>query len=130
MKPRWAGRREQGRSLVVLTSQDKDTMSPPIVVDRELINPFTYAVTKALAGAADGFRIAADETPPARAADGQLTLGELIDYTLYTTQHTPSESLQRPNNARPQVTGSYHRDHVLCRLAGSPANGAVTKPTP
>ena len=127
MKARWEHRREEGRSLVVLTSQDNRTMSPPIVLDRELINPFTYAVAEALAGAADGFCLAAGEPSAARPAEGQITIGELIDYTLYTTQHTPSESLQRPNIARPRVTGSFDRDVVLCRFAAESADGEDLK---
>ena len=40
---------------------------------------------------------------------------ELIDYVLYTTENTPSESEMplRRNFAKPQLTGSFDRKDVL-----------------
>ena len=58
VRDRWKVRRQkQGRSLILLTSQNKDLMSPPIVKGSEVINPFTYAVAKMLSGEADGFNL-------------------------------------------------------------------------
>jgi hypothetical protein len=117
VKAQWEHRQQEGRNLVVLTSQDKDTVSPPIVVDRELVNPFTFAVAKAFQGTADGFDAADAQLGQNKKKDGTLTVGELIDYVLYSTEHTPSESSKRPNTARPRITGAFNREAVLGRFA-------------
>jgi len=116
VKPYWEKRREeQSRNLIVLTSQNKDLQSPPIVKDGEVINPFTYAVEKAFLGEADGFELVHGKPAKPEPKDGKLTAGELIDYILYTTTKTPSESAMplRKNIAKPQLTGSFNRKDVL-----------------
>ncbi len=111
---RWKDRQQkEGRNLIVLTSQCKDELSIPIVKDGRVINPFTYAVTKMFAGEADGFQLSHGKPITGGRKDGKLTVGELIDYTLYTTKHTPSEHVRRKNGAKPQVTGSYDRTSIL-----------------
>lgn len=120
VKPRWEKRRsKQGRNLIVLTSQNKDMMSPPIVKHGEVINPFTYAVTKAFAGAADGFNLQNSTPGKPNPKDGRITAGELIDYIRYTTENTPSENKRRRNIAKPQLTGSFSREDVLFDRTGS-----------
>lgn len=111
----WNDRKKQGRNLIVMTSQNKDSLSSPIVKDGEIINPFTYAVVKAFAGEADGFRLEHDEFTKPAPKDGNLTVGEMIDYILYTTENTLSESAMplRKNIAKPQLTGSFNRKDVL-----------------
>lgn len=119
VKGRWQDRQQkQGRNLIVLTSQNKDLQSPPIVKDGEVINPFTYAVAKAFEGAADGFEPENGKPAKSRRKDGKLTVGELIDYVLYTTEHTVSEQARLTNIAKPQCTGSFNREDVLCLGAG------------
>ena len=111
---RWKDRQQkEGRNLIVLTSQCKDELSSPIMKDGRLVNPFTYAVTKMFAGGADGFQLSHGQPDTRGRKDGKLTVGELIDYTLYTTEHTPSEHVRRKNEAKPQVTGSYDRTSIL-----------------
>lgn len=110
VRARWAGRRAEGRSFVVLTSQNAERPSEPIVKNGRAINPFTYAVERMLRGEADGFTLR--EGAPRRAApDGTLTIGELVDYVLHTTATVESE--RRPNNAAPSVTGSFDREQAL-----------------
>lgn len=113
LKPRWTNRRKNGRNFIVLTSQNSDLMSPPIVKNRELINPFTLAVTHALAGQADGFRLVDGKPDTTGHKDRQLTTGELVDYILYTTEYTASDFQGRKNIARPQLTGSFNRREVV-----------------
>lgn len=109
----WENRRREGRSFIVLTSQNSELQSPPIVKNRELINPFTYAVAEALDGQADGFFLK-DGIPGApQHKDGRLTAGELIDFILYKTESTASEYPPRKNIAKPTVTGSYDRNAVI-----------------
>ncbi len=121
VRDRWIDRRrKEGRNLIILTSQNKDLMSPPIVKGGELINPFTYAVAEAFAGKADGFALV-DGKPHDYRPDGRLTAGELVDFILYATENTSSEAPQRRNTARPQCTGSYSRDEVLLTSAGREA---------
>ncbi len=114
VRDRWKDRRQkQGRSLIVLTSQNKDLQSPPIVRNGEVINPFTYAVAKMLAGEADGFNLVRGKPAKPPHKDGILTVGEMIDYVLYTTEHTISEQARLKNIAKPQLTGSFNREDVL-----------------
>jgi len=116
---RWKDRRQkEGRNLIILTSQNKELPSAPIVKDNEIINPFTYAVVMAFGGEADGFALAAGKPAPDRRKDGRLTVGEMIDFILYTTEHTISESIQRRNTAKPQLTGSFDRSDVLFEQVG------------
>jgi len=116
IRQRWQDRRQvEGRNLIVLTSQNRELMSPPIVKNRELINPFTYALAEALSGKADGFTIEEGRPRVDGVADGSLTAGELIDFVLHTTGNTRSEAAVRPNVAEPQVTGSFDRNDILLR---------------
>lgn len=96
VKAQWENRREEGRNFVVLTSQNAEEMSPPIMINGEVINPFTYAVMKLFAE---------------EAGEG-MTLGAMIDFVLHTTEHAVCDIPQRGNIAKPQVTGSYCRDDV------------------
>ena len=116
VKTLWEKRRkEEGRNLIVITSQNKELPSTPIVKDGEIINPFTYAVAKAFVGEADGFKLVDGKPVTPETKDGKLTAGELIDYILYTTEKTHSESAMplRKNTAEPQLTGSFKRTDVL-----------------
>lgn len=119
VRQRWQDRREkEGRNLIVLTSQNKDLTSEPIVRGRQLVNPFTVAVARALAGAADGFRLVDGRPGTPGPEDGAITAGELIDFVLDTTATVVSEMPRRPNTAQPCVTGSYRRDDVLLEGGG------------
>ena len=119
VRNRWNDRRRShGRNFIVLTSQNSDLLSPPIVKGGELINPFTYAVAEAFAGKADGFELVGGKPERSRRKDGKLTIGELIDFILYTTENTSSETPQRRNIAKPQLTGSFDRKDVLLVNAG------------
>jgi enterochelin esterase-like enzyme len=113
VRNRWKDRQQQGRNFIVLSSQNKDLPSPAIVIAGEVINPFTYAVAKALGGEADGFLLRSGKPAESRCKDGKLTVGEIIDYILYTTENTASEFAGRKNNAKPQLTGSFDRKDVL-----------------
>jgi hypothetical protein len=132
IKPRWENRREQeGRNLIVLTSQNRDLISPPIVKQGEVINPFTYAVTKAFAGKADGFRLINGKPSGSQHTDGRLTAGELIDYILWTTANTASDNARRRNTAKPQLTGSFRRGDVLfCRAPAAGVESSDKKHSP
>ena len=113
-RERWNDRRRKhGRNLIVLTSQNAELQSPPIVKDRELINPFTYAVAGAFGGEADGFKLEEGKPDGKRSQDGQLTVGEMIDFILYVTENTVSDWAGRQNIAKPQLTGSFERGDVL-----------------
>lgn len=114
VRKRWEHRHQkEGRNLIVLTSQCKDKPSSPIAKNSKVINPFTYAVTKMLAGEACGFKLKHGKPVSYSKKDDKLTVGELIDFTLYTTEHTLSERPRMKNNAKPQVTGSFDRADVL-----------------
>ncbi|PIE90019.1 MAG: hypothetical protein CR997_08555 [Acidobacteria bacterium] len=115
VRTRWHDRQKQGRNLIVMTSQNKESPSKPIVKDGEIINPFTYAVVKAFEGEADGFKLEHGQYTKSDHKDDHLTVGEIVDYILYTTENVHSESAipQHKNTARPQVTGSFNRKEVL-----------------
>lgn len=120
VRERWENRQSaEERNLIVLTSQNDELQSPPILKDREVVNPFTYALAEALAGGADGFRLADGQPAAPAARDGKITAGELVDFVLYTTAHTPTEAPGRTNNADPQVTGAFDRDTVLFERSGA-----------
>ena len=130
VKEQWKNRREEeGRSLIVLTSQNKDLLSVPIVKDGELINPFTSAVAKALSGEADGFRLPGGHPTQPGKKDGKLTVGEMIDFVLHTTENAVSEVPRRGNNAKPQWTGSFDRGDVLSFGVKAPADDPNTGKT-
>jgi hypothetical protein len=114
VRDRWKDRRQrEGRNFIVLTSQNKKLKSPPILKDREIINPFTYAVIKAIAGEADGFRLVNRKPDRSGCKDGKLTLGELTDFILYTTKCVVSDSPLHGNTADPQLAGSFDPEDVL-----------------
>ncbi|MFM7150183.1 MAG: hypothetical protein ACKO23_10105 [Gemmataceae bacterium] len=122
VRDRWKNRRQkEGRNFIVLTSQNGSLPSGPIVKNGELINPFTYAVAQALGGEADGFVLAGGKPVSGKPKDGKLSVGEIIDFILYTTENTESERAKIRNTARPQVTGSFNRSDVLFE-AGSRGN--------
>lgn len=121
VEERWKNRRrKEGRNLIVLTSQNKDLISAPIVKDGEVINPFTLAVAKAFAWEADGFELMGGKAAKTGCKDGKLTVGELIDYILYATENTTSEAPRRKNIAKPQLTGSFNRGDVLVERIEAP----------
>jgi len=123
IKERWKDRRRlEGRNLIVLTSQNKDLVSPPIVKDGEVINPFTLAVTKAFAWEADGFELIDGKSAKLGRNDAKLTVAELIDYILYTTENTTSQVPRRKNIAKPQLTGSFDRSDVLFERVDVPVS--------
>jgi len=114
VRDRWVDRRpKEGRNFIVLTSQNKSLLSGPIVKNGELINPFTYAVAQALGGEADGLALAAGKPAPGKPRDGKLSVGEVIDFILHTTENTDSERAKFRNTAKPQLTGSFNRGDVL-----------------
>lgn len=126
--PRWRERRsKEGRNLVVLTSQNAELKSEPIGKDGVLVNPFTLAVARGLAGAADGFALVEGAAAPPGAKDGTISIGELVDFVLDETEHTRSDLPSRPNTAKPCVTGSYDRGDILSRCG---AGGGRTGTTP
>ena len=103
IKEKWENRQQNGRNFLVITSQNVDLPSNPARINGELLNPFTYSVTKALKGEADGYNNAEK--------DQKITFTELIDYILDTTK-----SIGQNNNADPQMTGSYDPDFALYSL--------------
>jgi hypothetical protein len=118
---RWKDlRQKEGRNLIILTSQNDELSSDPIVKDEEVVNPFTYAVAMALEGDADGFTLAAGKPAPRRRKDNKLTVGEMIDFILYTTENTTSETIGRKNTAKPRLTGSFNRGDVLFERVEAP----------
>lgn len=113
---RWKDRATEGRNFIVVTSQNENLTSDPISKGTEIVNPFTYAVAKAFAGEADGFELV-DGTPKREAhKDGNVSVGELIDYILYTSKNTMSDRIRLKNTADPKSTGSFHREDILFRL--------------
>jgi hypothetical protein len=116
---RWEDRQQkESRNLIILTSQNEKLQSKPILKNQQIINPFTDAVVRALTGEADGFALDAEKPVTNQTTrDGKLSVGELIDFVLYTTEHTESESIRHRNNAKPRSTGSYHRTDVLFELS-------------
>jgi len=103
---KWKDREAAGRNFVVMTSQNDVLKSEPIRIGNQMLNPFTYAVERALGGFADGF-VTSEGKPVDASKDGKLQLGEVIDYVLHATEHTPSDSIL------PLNTSSYKRDTVL-----------------
>lgn len=124
VRQHWEDRKKEGRNLIVLTSQNEDLISPPIVKGGEVINPFTLAVVKSLAGEADGFELTDGNRAKLDCKDGGLTVGELIDCILYTTEYTTSETSHRKNIAKPRLTGSFNRRDVLFRSAEVPGHAS------
>jgi hypothetical protein len=114
VQDRWKDRRKkEGRNFIVLTSQNDSLTSDPIFKGVEVVNPFTYAVAKAFDGDADGFVLADGKPTNQLPQDGKLSVGELIDFILYTTKNTTSERIRLKNTANPKSTGSFDRDDIL-----------------
>ena len=117
VQDRWKDRRvKEGRNFIVLTSQNDSLTSDPIFKGAEVVNPFTYAVGKAFNSEADGFVLADGKSINQLPKDGQLSVGELIDFILYTTKNTISDRIRLKNTANPQLTGSFNRDDILFDL--------------
>lgn len=98
-KDEWAGRGKTGRSLVVLTPVSASQLCGPSP-ERGVGNPFTYAVTTAAQGAADGF--AGSEK------NGRIEMRELVDYVMQTTREK-----SRGKSHEPQFTGEFPAGTVL-----------------
>jgi hypothetical protein len=110
-KSLWQTRKESGRNFLVITSQDAESLSNPRRIDGEVINPFTYAIRKALDGKADGYRKGGTYGHP----DGKITLGELADFIPDETRkytRTGDES----NDPKPRITGSFDPETVIAEL--------------
>ena len=119
LKKRWNTRQQnQNRNFIVITSQNSNLMSMPIVRNQKLINPFTLAVAEALSGQADGFNPDGLKIDNNVRKDNRLTAGEITDYIMCKTRSIVSEAPQRVNNADPQITGCFDRSAVL--LENSP----------
>jgi hypothetical protein len=113
-KSLWQTRKESGRNFLVLTSQNADSLSNPRRIDGEVINPFTYAVRKALEGKADGYR----DGGPYGQPDGRITLGELAAFILNETRkHTRTGD--ESNDPDPQITGSFDPETVIAEFPQS-----------
>jgi hypothetical protein len=110
-KSLWQTRKESGRNFLVITSQDAESLSNPRQIDGEVINPFTYAVRKALEGKADGYR----QGGTYGQADGRITLGELADFIPdETRKHTRTGD--ESNDPKPRITGSFDPETVIAEL--------------
>lgn len=110
-KSLWQTRKESGRNFLVITSQDAESLSNPRQIDGEVINPFTYAVRKALEGKADGYRKGGTYGQP----DGKITLGELADFIPdETREHTRTGD--ESNDPKPRITGSFDPETVIAEL--------------
>jgi hypothetical protein len=92
-KSEWEGRSRVGRSLVVLAPVSAAQLCGPSP-ERGVGNPFTYAVTTAAQGAADGIS-GSDK-------NGRIEMKELVDYVLKIT-HDKS----RGQSHSPQFAGEY-----------------------
>ena len=92
-KSEWAGRSSLGRGLVVLTPVSANQLCGPSP-EPDVGNPFTYAVTTAARGAADGFT--------AGQKNGQVEMQELVDYVIQTTREK-----SRGKAHTPQFTGEF-----------------------
>ena len=114
VQDRWKDRRvKEGRNLIVLTSQNDSLTSNPIFKGDVVVNPFTYAVAKALEGEADGFVLVESQPTNEPHKDGKMSVGEMIDFILHTTENTTSDRTRLMNTAHPKSTGSFDRDDIL-----------------
>ncbi len=100
----WQSRRDQGRDLLVLTSQNDHSLSNPRRIDGRLINPFTHAVIEAFGGKADGFG--------STMHDGRISLGELAGYVLEEARRHTAPG-DKANDPDPQMTGALSPDAIL-----------------
>jgi hypothetical protein len=116
VKKLWQNRlTKEHREFIAISSQNSELMSMPIVKNGRLINPFTLALSDALSGKADGFKIV-NKTPitDKSTKDSKISAGELIDFILYFTENTASEAAgRRKNNADPKITGCYDRSSII-----------------
>jgi hypothetical protein len=110
-KSLWQTRKESGRNFLVITSQNAESLSNPRRIDGEVINPFTYAVRKALEGKADGYRKGGTYGQP----DGKITLGELADFIPDETRKY-TRTGDEANDPDPQITGSFDPETVIAKL--------------
>lgn len=119
VQERWKDRRvKEARNFIVLTSQNDSLTSDPILKGTEIVNPFTYAVTKAFDGEADGFALADGKPTVGLNKDGKVSVGEMMDFILYTTKNTTSDRIRLKNTANPKSTGSFDRDDVIFGSGG------------
>lgn len=110
-RTRMQARREQGRNLLVITSQNAHALSNPRLIEGRLVNPFTYAVSQAFGGAADGYQRGRAEKCP----DGRLTLGELVTFVVdEAKKYTRAGDTE--NDADPQVAGCFDAETVIATL--------------
>lgn len=115
-KAEWAGRSRDGRSLVVLTPASAVQIAGPSPV-RGVGNPFTYAITTAAQGAADGF--------PGGDKNGRVEMQELVDYVLKTTQ----EKSQRQGQS-PQFAGDFPAGAVFVSSPAASGSKSATTTAP
>ena len=72
-------------------------------------------MAEAFSGKADGFVLVNGKPDKTRRRDGKLSVGEFIDFILYTTEKTTSQNPRRTNTAKPQLTGSFDRKDLLLK---------------
>lgn len=133
----WEGRTNSGRNLIVLTSVSPEQSSGPSP-EPGIGNPFTYAVTTAIQGAADGFS--------GRPKDGRIEMQEFVDYILKTANEHSRGQVHQPQAAGeylphavlfpanlatpPGRIERFHLDgeHWTCIADGKPIGGLLFKP--
>lgn len=101
-KAEWEGRSNVGRSLIALTPVSAIQLCGPSP-EPGVGNPFTYAITTALRGDADGILGAGK--------NDQIEMRELVDYVIQTT-HDKS----RGQSHSPQFAGEYPANAVFVLL--------------
>ena len=89
-RAKWASRSREGRSFVVLTSQNSLLPSSPIKHRSNVINPFTLALLEILS----------EDAKPIR-------LGQFVDSILTKTGQFESRDLKLRNTAEPKAAGDY-----------------------
>lgn len=106
MKSKWEGRSKSGRSLVVLTPVSAAQNAGPSP-ERGVGNPFTYAVTTAMQGGADGILESGK--------NGSVEMKELVDYVLKVT-HEKSRDMSHS----PQFAGEFPAGAVFVAVPDQP----------
>ena len=106
-KSEWAGRSDSGRGLVVLAPVSASQLCGPSP-EPDVGNPFTFAVTTAARGAADGFGGAQK--------NGQVEMQELVDYVIHTTREK-----SRGKAHTPQFAGEFPVGKEFVIFPESPA---------
>jgi hypothetical protein len=89
-RTKWGSRSREGRSFVVLTSQNSLLPSSPIKHRSNVINPFTLALLEILS----------EDAKPIR-------LGQFVDFVLTKTRQFESQDLKLRNTAEPKIVGDY-----------------------